>query len=83
MNWAQSHGVAPGASWDIGASALSSPYQRPRSSLKTHRCSEIGEAHVPTKRCGPSETCLRPPRLNVDKHHFGHTPEYLFIYGIA
>ena len=41
MNWAQSHGVAPGASWDIGASALSSPYQRPRSSLKTHRCSEI------------------------------------------
>ena len=41
MNWAQSHGVAPGASWDIEASALSSPYQRPRSSLKTHRCSEI------------------------------------------
>ena len=45
MNCAQPHGVAPGASWGIGASALSSPYQRLRSSSKTHRCSEIGAAH--------------------------------------
>ena len=45
MNWTQPHGVALGASWGVGASALSSPYQRPRSSSKTHRCSEIGEAH--------------------------------------
>ena len=45
MNWAQPHGVALGASWGIGASALPSPYQRPRSSSKTHRRSEIGEAH--------------------------------------
>ena len=45
MNWAQPHGVAPGASWGIGAGALSSPYQRPQPSSRTHRCSEIGEAH--------------------------------------
>jgi hypothetical protein len=45
MNWVQPRRVAPAASWGVGASAVSSPYQRPRSSLKTHRCSEIGEAH--------------------------------------
>ena len=45
MKCGQPHGVATGASWGVGAGALSSPYQRPRPSSKTHRCSEIGEAH--------------------------------------
>ena len=65
MNCAQPHGVAPGASWGIGAGALSSPYQRPRSSLETHRCSEIGEAHdvvdVRYVTCEPH--CAEPSSL--------------------
>jgi hypothetical protein len=65
VNWAQPHRVALGASWGVGASALPSPYQRPRSSSKTRRRSEIGEAHdvVEVRQVTCEPRCAEPSSL--------------------